>query len=85
MARRYSDSRFTRTCDRADKVLNILCKPIETLAKITIHLSLILGFFLCIFTSSNDKTLLIASLLLNLGFQYQNRKKEHNDNKSILV
>jgi hypothetical protein len=84
MSKRYIDNKFTRTCERADKTLNILSKPIKTLAKITIHLSVILGIIIFIVSPSNDKSILITSLIINFGLECLNKRKDQNVIKHTL-
>ena len=84
MGKRYNNKRFVNTCQKTDEVLNNLYKPVETLTKIIVQISLIIGIIFFLLSPSIDKTVFLVPFLINLGIQFKNKKKEPDQKESVL-
>lgn len=84
MGKRYNNKRFVNTCQKADEVLNNLYKPVETLTKIIVQISLIIGIIFFLLSPSIDKTVFLVPFLINLGIQFKNKNKEPDQKESVL-
>jgi hypothetical protein len=76
---------FKGICQKTDEVLNNPYKPLESLTRIVILLSLIFGILFFLLAPSIDKTLLLIPLLLNMGLKLKDNKKEQKSEITISV